>query len=103
MKLSNSAKRTSTVGEIVNLMSVDAQRFVEITPYLHMLWSAPFQMTVCLYFLWVTLGPSVLAGVAIMVLLMPVNALIAKKSKTYQVWSFGSICFIMWYSGPSIL
>ena len=38
------AKQRSTVGEIVNLMSVDAQRFMELTTYLNMLWSAPFQV-----------------------------------------------------------
>lgn len=31
------------------------------------------------------LGPSVLAGVAVMVLMVPVNAVIAMKTKTYQV------------------
>lgn len=58
---------------------------MELTTYLNMLWSAPFQMIVCLYFLWITLGPSVLAGVGVMVVLIPVNALIAKKSRTLQV------------------
>lgn len=31
------------------------------------------------------LGPSVLAGVAVMVLMVPVNAVIAMKTKAYQV------------------
>lgn len=31
------------------------------------------------------LGPSVLAGVAVMVLMVPINAVIAMKTKTYQV------------------
>ena len=42
------------------------------------------QMCVALYFLWQTLGPSVLAGVAVMVLLIPVNAIIARKAKALQ-------------------
>ena len=37
--LSNAAKKTSTVGEIVNLMSVDAQRFMDIMGFLNILWS----------------------------------------------------------------
>ena len=85
LRLSNAARRTSTVGEIVNLMSVDAQRFIELCSYLNMIWSAPFQMCVSLYFLWMTLGPSVLAGVGVMIILIPVNALIAKKTKALQV------------------
>uniref|UniRef100_A0A670Z5W4 Multidrug resistance-associated protein 1 n=1 Tax=Pseudonaja textilis TaxID=8673 RepID=A0A670Z5W4_PSETE len=83
--ITNSARKTSTVGEIVNLMSVDAQRFMDLATYINMVWSAPFQVMLALYLLWQNLGPSVLAGVAVMLLLVPVNAVIAMKTKTYQV------------------
>uniref|UniRef100_A0A8C6UW71 Multidrug resistance-associated protein 1 n=1 Tax=Neogobius melanostomus TaxID=47308 RepID=A0A8C6UW71_9GOBI len=83
--ISNAARRSSTVGEIVNLMSVDAQRFMDLSAYINMIWSAPLQVVLALYFLWETLGPSVLAGVAVMLLMVPVNAFIAMKTKTYQV------------------
>ncbi|XP_072225794.1 multidrug resistance-associated protein 1 isoform X2 [Leuresthes tenuis] len=83
--ISSSARRTSTVGEIVNLMSVDAQRFMDLITYINMIWSAPLQVVLALYFLWQNLGPSVLAGVAVMVLMVPINAVIAMKTKTYQV------------------
>ncbi|XP_008413223.1 multidrug resistance-associated protein 1 isoform X2 [Poecilia reticulata] len=83
--ISNAARRTSTVGEIVNLMSVDAQRFMDLVTYINMVWSAPLQVVLALYFLWQNLGPSVLAGVAVMVLMVPINAVIAMKTKTYQV------------------
>ncbi|XP_019740371.1 multidrug resistance-associated protein 1 isoform X1 [Hippocampus comes] len=83
--ISSAARRTSTVGEIVNLMSVDAQRFMDLIAYINMIWSAPLQVVLALYFLWQNLGPSVLAGVAVMVLMVPVNAFIAMKTKTYQV------------------
>ncbi|NXL41227.1 MRP3 protein, partial [Podilymbus podiceps] len=83
--ITNSAKRSSTVGEIVNLMSVDAQRFMDLMTFLNMLWSAPLQIFLALYFLWQTLGPSVLAGVAVMVLLIPFNAAIAMKTRAFQV------------------
>lgn len=65
--LSNSARKSSTVGEIVNLMSVDAQRFMDLVTYLNMIWSAPLQITLAIYFLWQFLGPSVLAGLAVMI------------------------------------
>ncbi|NWY90232.1 MRP3 protein, partial [Loxia curvirostra] len=83
--ITNSAKRSSTVGEIVNLMSVDAQRFMDLMTFLNMLWSAPLQIFLALYFLWQTLGPSVLAGVAVMVLLIPFNSAIAIKTRAFQV------------------
>lgn len=83
--ISNAARRTSTIGEIVNLMSVDAQRFMDLATYINMIWSAPLQVILALYLLWQILGPAVLAGVAVMILLVPVNAVIAMKTKKYQV------------------
>ncbi|XP_026172192.1 canalicular multispecific organic anion transporter 2 isoform X2 [Mastacembelus armatus] len=83
--ITNAAKRSSTVGEVVNLMSVDAQRFMDLTTFLNMLWSAPLQIMLALYFLWQNLGPSVLAGVAVMIMLIPFNAVIAMKTRAYQV------------------
>lgn len=83
--MSNSARKESTVGEIVNLMAVDAQRFMDLTAYINMIWSAPLQIGLALYFLWDILGPSVLAGLAIMIILIPVNSVIANKVKTLQI------------------
>ncbi|KAK5881725.1 hypothetical protein CesoFtcFv8_022490 [Champsocephalus esox] len=83
--ITNAAKRSSTVGEVVNLMSVDAQRFMDLTTFLNMLWSAPLQIMLALYFLWQNLGPSVLAGVAVMIMLIPLNAVIAMRTRAYQV------------------
>ncbi|XP_068632708.1 multidrug resistance-associated protein 1 isoform X2 [Battus philenor] len=85
LRMSNAARKESTVGEIVNLMSVDAQRFLELTAYLNMIWSAPLQIALALYFLWGILGPSVLAGLAVMIVLIPVNGLIANRVKTLQI------------------
>uniref|UniRef100_A0A7N5JPI8 Multidrug resistance-associated protein 1 n=1 Tax=Ailuropoda melanoleuca TaxID=9646 RepID=A0A7N5JPI8_AILME len=83
--ITNSARKSSTVGEIVNLMSVDAQRFMDLATYINMVWSAPLQVILALYLLWLNLGPSVLAGVAVMILMVPLNAVMAMKTKTYQV------------------
>ncbi|XP_059617015.1 multidrug resistance-associated protein 1 isoform X2 [Phlebotomus argentipes] len=83
--MSNSARKESTVGEIVNLMAVDAQRFMDLTAYINMIWSAPLQIALALYFLWDILGPSVLAGLAVMIILIPVNSVIANKVKTLQI------------------
>uniref|UniRef100_A0A6M2DRX2 ABC-type glutathione-S-conjugate transporter n=1 Tax=Xenopsylla cheopis TaxID=163159 RepID=A0A6M2DRX2_XENCH len=85
LRMSNSAKKESTVGEIVNLMAVDAQRFIDLVAYINMLWSAPLQIILCMYFLWEILGPSVLAGLAVMIILIPVNGVIANKVKTLQI------------------
>lgn len=38
LRISSAAKKDTTVGEIVNLMAVDAQGFFELISYLHVLW-----------------------------------------------------------------
>ncbi|XP_063922509.1 multidrug resistance-associated protein 1 isoform X6 [Zophobas morio] len=85
LKVSNKARKESTVGEIVNLMSVDAQKFIDLTAYINMIWSAPLQIILSLYFLWDILGPSVLAGLAVMIILIPINGYIANKVKVLQI------------------
>ena len=77
LALSNKARRTKTVGEIVNLMSVDAQRFMDLTNYLHVIWSGPFQIVLSMILLYATLGPSVFAGLAVLILLIPLNAVVS--------------------------
>ncbi|CAN9499822.1 unnamed protein product [Ophioblennius macclurei] len=83
--VSNDTRKESTVGETVNLMSADAQRFNDVTNFIHLLWSCPLQIVVSIAFLWLELGPSVLAGLAVMVLMVPINAMIASKSRKYQI------------------
>ncbi|XP_011699218.1 PREDICTED: multidrug resistance-associated protein 1 isoform X6 [Wasmannia auropunctata] len=85
LRMSNAARKESTLGEIVNLMSVDAQRFMDLTAYINMIWSAPLQIVLALYFLWNILGPAVFAGLAVMIILIPINGLIANKVKTLQI------------------
>ncbi|CAD1468702.1 unnamed protein product, partial [Heterotrigona itama] len=85
LRISNSARKESTVGEIVNLMSVDAQRFMDLTAYINMIWSAPLQIILALYFLWDILGPAVLAGLAVLLILIPINVLITNRVKTLQI------------------
>uniref|UniRef100_A0A1B6D6I6 ABC-type glutathione-S-conjugate transporter n=3 Tax=Clastoptera arizonana TaxID=38151 RepID=A0A1B6D6I6_9HEMI len=85
MLMSNSAHKESTVGEIVNLMAVDAQRFIELTAYLNMIWSAPLTMALSFYFLWKDLGLSAAAGLLVMIFLIPFNMFIANRVKLLQM------------------
>ncbi|KAI7696126.1 Multidrug resistance-associated protein 1 [Sarcoptes scabiei] len=85
LKLSNSARKKTTTGEIINLMSVDAQRFVDLLPFLNLLWSSPLQILLATYFLWIQLGPSVLAGLVVMVLMIPINGFISSYQRKLQM------------------
>jgi hypothetical protein len=53
--------------QVVNLMAVDAQRLQDTMSYIAMLWSGVFQIVLSLWYLFSLLGPSVLAGVSVMV------------------------------------
>ncbi|XP_044944140.1 multidrug resistance-associated protein 1-like isoform X4 [Mustela putorius furo] len=79
--LSNVSRKKFSTGEITNLMSADAQQLMDLTANLSLLWSAPFQILMAISLLWQELGPAVLAGVAVLVFVIPVNALVATRVK----------------------
>ncbi|PIO27183.1 hypothetical protein AB205_0088470, partial [Aquarana catesbeiana] len=85
LNLASSTRRKFTTGELVNLMSSDAQQLMDLTVNINLLWSAPFQILMAIIFLWQELGPSVLAGVAVLILVIPLNAYIAGKVKQLKV------------------
>uniref|UniRef100_A0A8B9TSQ4 Multidrug resistance-associated protein 1 n=1 Tax=Anas platyrhynchos TaxID=8839 RepID=A0A8B9TSQ4_ANAPL len=85
LTMSSATRKESTVGETVNLMSADAQRFMDMANFIHQLWSSPLQIILSIVFLWGELGPSVLAGIAVMVLLIPINGFLVAKAKGIQV------------------
>ncbi|OCT93914.1 multidrug resistance-associated protein 1 isoform X2 [Xenopus laevis] len=81
LQLAYSSRKKFTTGEMVNLMSSDAQQLSDLAVNLNLLWSAPFQILMAVVFLWQELGASVLAGVAVLILVIPINAYVASKVK----------------------
>jgi len=73
-----------TTGQIVNLMSVDAQRLQDTMSYVAMLWSGIFQITVSIIYLYDLLGVATFAGIAVMVLSIPLTAKVSTKSRALQ-------------------
>ncbi|KAF9145057.1 hypothetical protein BGX30_010456 [Mortierella sp. GBA39] len=84
LRLSNSARQEFTVGEIVNHMSIDAQRVQDLVSYLHVVWSGLFQIGIALYLLYDTMSWAIFAGVAIMILTIPLNARLSVFMKNFQ-------------------
>ncbi|KAF9100932.1 hypothetical protein BGX27_000181 [Mortierella sp. AM989] len=84
LRLSNSARQTFTVGEIVNHMSIDAQRVQDLVTYLHVVWSGLFQIGIAMYLLYDTMSWAIFAGVTIMILMIPLNAKLSVYMKDYQ-------------------
>lgn len=85
LRISSAAKKDTTVGEIVNLMAVDAQRFFELVSYLHVLWSGPMVIGIAIWMLWQYLGYAVLAGLGVMILMIPLSGVIAAKLRDLQI------------------
>ena len=84
MKLSNEGRASKSTGDIVNYMAVDTQRLQELTQFGQMLWSAPLQIVLCMLSLYQLVGFSMLAGVAAMLIMVPINGLIARIMKNLQ-------------------
>lgn len=66
-------------------MAIDVDRFQQIAPQTHQYWSTPMQVVLALYMLWGQIGIAVLSGMAVMVLLLPINFLITMQTRKYQV------------------
>ncbi|KAK3589166.1 hypothetical protein CHS0354_018871 [Potamilus streckersoni] len=84
LTISGKARKESTIGEIVNLMSVDAEHIRDVLQYMWAMWSSPMQIIVSLVFLYQTLGPSMFAGFGVLVILIPINGFIMNKVQKLQ-------------------
>ena len=67
LKLSNESRATKSTGDIVTYMSVDQQRLSDLCQWGQQLWSAPFQIVLCMISLYNLVGVSCFAGVAAMI------------------------------------
>ncbi|KAG1679917.1 Multidrug resistance-associated protein 1 [Nymphon striatum] len=84
LRLSNVSKQNNSVGEMVNLMAVDSQKFIEMLMFFPQFINAFLTFIIAVYILWGILGPSCLAGVAVLVILIPANGFSATIIKRYQ-------------------
>ncbi|KAJ5906784.1 Metal resistance protein YCF1 [Penicillium subrubescens] len=85
LRLSSEGRATKTTGDIVNHMAVDQQRLSDLTQFGTQLLSAPFQITLCMLSLYQLVGPSMFAGVGMMILMIPLNGVIARMMKKLQI------------------
>ncbi|XP_070201750.1 multidrug resistance-associated protein 1-like [Littorina saxatilis] len=84
LSMNNASKTKSTVGEVVNLMSVDAQRILDMMTVFFFAFTTPVQIIVSIALLYVTIGPSILAGVLLLIMMMPLNGHVVMKQRTLQ-------------------
>jgi ABC-type bacteriocin/lantibiotic exporter with double-glycine peptidase domain len=85
LRLSHASRSQKSLGELVNLMSVDVQRMTDLVPYLHnLIWSSPLQIVISMMLLYRLVGVASLVGLAVMIAVMPINAAILLKLRKLQ-------------------
>uniref|UniRef100_A0A671PYG4 Multidrug resistance-associated protein 4 n=1 Tax=Sinocyclocheilus anshuiensis TaxID=1608454 RepID=A0A671PYG4_9TELE len=82
--LSATAMGQTTTGQIVNLLSNDVSKFDEVTIFLHFLWVGPLQAAAVIGLLWQEIGVSCLAGMAVLIFLMPLQTMFGKLFSKYR-------------------
>lgn len=102
---------------LLNESSPKEHRSVEACGYIHFVWSTLMQILVCVYLIFHVLGPSALAGLAFMIISMPITAwasariqrdqtrMMKKKDARMSIVSevlqgaFGGVCWCCWFNG----
>ena len=72
------------IGRIVNLMATDSQRASDVCQNMHQIWSAPLQIIVCCVLIYQLVGPSLFAGIGVMMCATPIQTKIMRKMMTVR-------------------
>lgn len=75
LRLSQKALGQTSVGQMVNIMSNDVNRFDLSTMNLHFVWVGPIQTLITAVILCYIIGPSCLVGLAVLILFIPLQGI----------------------------
>ncbi|XP_014208188.1 probable multidrug resistance-associated protein lethal(2)03659 [Copidosoma floridanum] len=85
LKLSRTALGETTVGQAVNLLSNDVNRFDVATIFLHYLWIGPLQTMIVMYVMYNEVQKSAIIGVATLLMFIPLQGFLGKKSSSLRL------------------
>ncbi|VVC32370.1 Hypothetical protein CINCED_3A012061 [Cinara cedri] len=85
LRLSNSALGETTVGQIVNLLTNDVNRFDTGLLFLHFLWISPVQTLLATYFIWKEVGVSSVFGLGACFMFIPIQGWLGKKTSEFRL------------------
>ncbi|XP_050954832.1 multidrug resistance-associated protein 1 [Labeo rohita] len=80
LSVSHSSRQQSDTTQGTDVLR-EVEYVTELVVTLACIWSAPLRVTLYLGLLWGELGPGVLAGVALLLVLVPVNSAVERKAK----------------------
>eukprot|EP00177_Eucheuma_denticulatum_P007234 GFKZ01013162.1.p1 GENE.GFKZ01013162.1~~GFKZ01013162.1.p1 ORF type:complete len:1384 (+),score=212.46 GFKZ01013162.1:285-4436(+) len=78
LRMSPSARASSSLGEIVNLMQLDTQRIGDFFQFVHNLWAAPAQIIISVALLFEFIGVSAVIGLLVTLATLPAQTLLMK-------------------------
>ncbi|XP_076337840.1 multidrug resistance-associated protein 1-like isoform X2 [Tachypleus tridentatus] len=84
LHMSSDTRRRYTVGELVNFMAVDAEKVFNVALFFTLIWGAPIRITLAMILLWQYIGPACLAGVATLLIILPLSVILSQKTQAIQ-------------------
>ncbi|XP_028129811.2 probable multidrug resistance-associated protein lethal(2)03659 [Diabrotica virgifera virgifera] len=84
LKLSKKALVNTTIGQMINLLSNDVNRFDNLFRYWHFLWVGPLESIVVMYLIFEVAGYAGLAGFLIMLLFIPFQMVMGKLTTQFR-------------------
>lgn len=85
LRLSKTALGETTVGQVVNLLSNDVNRFDVAIIFLHYLWIGPLATVIITYFMWVEISWAAVVGVGFMLAFIPLQAYLGKRTSVLRL------------------
>ncbi|KAG8042341.1 hypothetical protein G9C98_004975 [Cotesia typhae] len=85
LKLSRTALGETTVGQAVNLLSNDVNRFDVAVIFIHYLWIGPVETIIITYLMYLEVGVAAIIGVASLLMFIPLQGFLGKKSSTLRL------------------
>ncbi|XP_059225376.1 probable multidrug resistance-associated protein lethal(2)03659 [Stomoxys calcitrans] len=85
LRLSKLALGNTTTGQVVNLISNDVGRLDTSVMHMHYIWVGPLELILVSFFMYREIGPSSLIGVAVMLLFVPLQGYLGKKTSVLRL------------------
>ncbi|KAG1677893.1 Multidrug resistance-associated protein 4 [Nymphon striatum] len=78
LKLSHESLNKTSVGQIINILSNDLQKFDLAIMYIHYVWIAPLQLLIVGWILWIKVGKIGIIGLSVFVVYVPLQSYIGR-------------------------
>ncbi|XP_046973503.1 ATP-binding cassette sub-family C member 4-like isoform X1 [Vanessa cardui] len=85
LRLSKTALGETTVGQVVNLLSNDVNRFDVAVIFVHYLWIGPLATVIITFLMWCEINWAAVVGVGFMLAFIPLQAYLGKRTSVLRL------------------